>query len=162
MKKLLLAIGLMLGLCVATSCGDPEDTGFMYNTKDVCYAFEIKEEVTSLKGLNVEITYLDPLTIERRYDYSGFGMWDTIFEQLPWGFIPRMKATVIQPENVEFTDSDFPAVISLRMGISEGYETPLILEKVESFETLSEFNKYIGSMEDKTYIVYPTTTEMGE
>ena len=90
-------------MCVATSCGDPGDNGSMYNWKDVWYAFDMVEEETSLKGLQVEITYLDPLSIERRYNYSKFGQWDTIFHHLPWEFIPRMKATVIQPEDVEFT-----------------------------------------------------------
>lgn len=160
MKKLILAISLVVGLCVATSCGDPGDNGSMYNWKDVWYAFDMVEEETSLKGLQVEITYLDPLSIERRYNYSKFGQWDTIFHHLPWEFIPRMKATVIQPEDVEFTESDFPAVIHIRMGISDGYNIPQRLDKTETFETLSEFNKYITNMEYKTYKVYPSTTEI--
>ena len=46
------------------------------------------------------------------------------------------------------------------MGISDGDNVPQRLDKLEEFETLSEFNKYINSLEDKTYKVYPTTTEL--
>ncbi|MBR5240418.1 MAG: hypothetical protein IKW05_00625 [Muribaculaceae bacterium] len=160
MKKILILITLVVGLSVVTSCGDPNDSSSMYKWKDIWYAFDMVEEPTSLKGLHVEITYLDPLTIERRYDYSKFGQWDTIFNHLPWGFIPRMKATVMQPEDVVYTESDFPATIHIKMGISDGDNYPQRLDKVEEFETLSEFNKYINSMEDKTYKVYPTSTEV--
>ena len=162
MKKIFLFLSMAVALCVTTSCGDSGEDDPMYNWKDVWYAFDMVEEPTSLKGLHVEITYLDPLTIERRYDYSKFGQWDTIFHRLPWAFIPRMKATVIQPEDVVFTEADFPAVIHIRMGISDGYNIPQRLDKTETFESLSEFNKYISNMEYKTYKVYPSSTEIAK
>ena len=71
-----------------------------------------------------------------------------------------MKATIIQPEDVVFTESDFPAVIHLKMGISDGDKLPSRLEVTEEFATLSEFTKYINDMEEKTYKVYPTSTEI--
>ncbi|MBP3353659.1 MAG: hypothetical protein J6L02_03285 [Bacteroidales bacterium] len=162
MKKIILFISFIVVILATPSCGDPEDTSAMYNWKDVAYAFNMVEEENSLKGLHVDITYVDQMAIERIYDYSGFERWDMIFSHLPWGFIPRMKATVIQPEDVVFEETDFPAVIHIVMGISDGDNLPHRLDKTETFETLSEFNKYIKSLEDKTYKVYPTSTEIGE
>ncbi|MBR4119937.1 MAG: hypothetical protein IKK64_07670 [Bacteroidales bacterium] len=161
MKKLLLAIIVtVVGVSTFTSCGDPDDESNMYNWKDVWYAFDMVEDATSLKGLHVDITYVDRVALERKYDYKGFGQWDTIFTRLPWGFIPRMKATIIQPEDLVFTESDFPAVIHLRMGISDGDQLPARLEVKEEFATLSEFTKYINDMAEKTYKVYPASTEI--
>ena len=160
MRKIFLAINFAIGLFLTTSCGDPGDSSSQYNWKDVWYAVDVVEEPTSLKGLKVEITYLDQSSIERRYEYSGFGQWDKIFNKLPWSFIPRMKATVYQPEDVVFTESDFPAVFHIKMGISDGDNLPQSLDKVEKFENISEFKKYINSMEDKTYKVYPTSTDI--
>ena len=162
MKKIFLFISLAVVLCVTSSCGDPGDSTFMYNWKDVCYAFDMVKEDNSLEGLQVEITYVDAAAIERYYNYSKFGEWDTVFTHLPWGFIPRMKATIVKPENVEYTASDFPAVIHIRMGISDGDNYPRRLDETEEFESLEKFNDYIKDNERKTYKVYPTSTEMGK
>jgi hypothetical protein len=158
MRKVFLFIVLTIGLLATTSCGDANDTSLMYNWKNVWYAFELVEEPTSLKGLEVEINYVDPSAIERGYTYSGFEQWNKVYEHLPWGFIPRMKATIVQPEGVEYSESDFPAVIHIRMGITDGDNLPLVLDKKEEFATYDKFNDYIGDKEKKTYIVYPTTT----
>ena len=69
-----------------------------------------------------------------------------------------MKATIIQPEGVEYSEEDFPAVIHIRMGITDGDNRPLVLDKKEEFETYDKFKDYIGDKDKKTYIVYPTTT----
>lgn len=162
MRKIFLLASIVVGLCLTTSCGDPEDTSNMYNWKDVWYAFDMVEETNSLKGLHVEITYVDQSAIERRHEYTGFGQWNKILNRVPWGFIPRMKATVMQPKDVEFTETDFPAVIHIKMGIAEGENLPHRLDITEKFETLSQFNKYINDMEEKTYKVYPTSTDIDQ
>ena len=157
MRKVFLFIALTIGLLVTTSCGDADDSSIMYNWKNVWYAFELVEEPTSLKDLKVEINYVDPSAIERLYAYSGFEPWNMVYSHLPWSFIPRMKATIVQPEGVEYSERDFPAVIHIRMGITDGENSPLVLDKKEEFETYDKFKDYIGSKEKKTYIVYPTT-----
>lgn len=167
MRKILAVVSLAVLVLAGVSCGDAGDNSITYKWKDVHYAFDmeekpikLEEQLNVLRGLHAEITYLDPLTIERRYDYSGFEQWDTVFTHLPWGFIPRMKATLYKPDDVVYTESDFPAVVSIKIGVSNGDNTPQRLEKDEKFETLSQFNKYITDKEKCTYAVFPSSTDV--